>query len=147
MLCPGCKQSTTYVIDSRDINAFAIRRRRECADCSYRFTTYEKTVPIKIKVEKRSSSKELYDREKIFKGVALATEKLNIDEDKINDIVDCVEHKIIQTQENPISSAKIGKIVLEELRNLDKVAYLRFASVYRGFSSIKSFEKELKKLG
>lgn len=146
MLCPSCKNTDICVIDSRDTDDKTIRRRRECCLCSYRFTTYEKLTSIKLKVSKKDKSLQIYNREKIYNGLLLATEKLNLDSDKINDIVNNVERKIIKAKKDPIPTTLIGKIVLEELKSIDKVAYLRFTSVYKGFSSIKSFEKELKKL-
>lgn len=146
MWCPCCKKKTTFVIDSRDIDPSTIRRRRECASCHYRFTTYEKIDPVKLTVIKKNGTLQPYSRDKIAAGVALATEKLDVTTEKIESIIDRVEQDLLQTGEPQVSSAKIGQLVLKELRHLDEVAYLRFNSVYKAFSSIKSFEKELKKI-
>lgn len=145
MLCPKCKQET-FVIDSRDIETTVIRRRRECEDCNHRFTTYERIEPINITVVKRDGSHELYDRDKIKRGILLAIQKRTIPEQEIEEIIDRVETKLSQIGEDEILSRKIGELVIRELRELDEVAYLRFASVYKAFKSAKSFEKELEKL-
>lgn len=144
MLCPKCKQNT-YVIDSRDVEA-AVRRRRECEKCAYRFTTHERLEPITIAVIKRDGSQEPYSREKIRKGIELACQKRTISEQTVDDIVDTIEAQILEIGDNEIPSKKIGELVIEKLRTLDDVAYLRFASVYKAFKSAKSFEKELAKL-
>lgn len=145
MLCPKCKNET-YVIDSRDIESAVIRRRRECDQCEHRFTTYERIEPINITVIKRDGSHEPYDRDKIKRGILLAIQKRTIPEQDIDEIVDRVEAKLSEIGENEILSRKIGELVIKELRQLDEVAYLRFASVYKAFKSAKSFEKELAKL-
>lgn len=146
MHCPCCKKKATFVIDSRDIDVSTIRRRRECAHCKYRFTTYEKTEPTKLMVIKKDGLLQPYSRDKIAAGVALATEKLDISTEQLEAIVDEVERELLKMGEPNVPSLKIGRMVLGKLRRLDEVAYLRFSSVYKGFSSIKSFEKELKKL-
>lgn len=145
MLCPKCKQET-YVIDSRDIEPNVIRRRRECEDCNHRFTTYERIEPVNITIIKRDGSHEPYERDKITRGILLAIQKRTIPEQEIEEIVDRVEAKLSEIGEDAIPSRKIGELVIKELRELDEVAYLRFASVYKAFKSAKSFEKELARL-
>lgn len=146
MHCSCCKKKTTFVIDSRDIDFCTIRRRRECANCKYRFTTYEKAEPVKLAIIKKDMSIQPYSRDKIAAGVALATEKLDISTEQLEAIVDRVEQELLKSGESQIPSYKIGQIVLRELKKLDEVAYLRFSSVYKGFTSLKIFQKELEKL-
>lgn len=145
MFCPKCK-TNTYVVDSRDVEASAVRRRRECEKCRYRFTTYERLEPVAITVLKRDGSEEAYSREKIRKGIELACQKRTISEQKIDEVVDRIESKLLELGDRHIASKKIGEWATDELRELDDVAYLRFASVYKQFKSAKSFEKELEKL-
>lgn len=146
MHCPCCKKAETCVIDSRDINPDAIRRRRECSICGYRFTTYERIEPVKLMVVKKNGEKEPYQRSKIINGVSLAIEKRNITPEQVEEIADRIEQELLKTQLAEVTSAKIGKLVLEQLCQIDKVACLRFSSVYKEFSSLKSFERELTKL-
>lgn len=145
MRCPSCKFEATRVIDSREVEN-SIRRRRECLKCGYRFTTYERLEMPSVLVIKRSGQREIFDREKILRGIQKACEKRPISANKMNEIVSEVEREIIEMGENEISSKKIGEMISEKLKNLDEVAYIRFASVYRQFKDIKSFEKELQKL-
>jgi len=146
MLCVECKKADTKVIDSRD-DGKTIRRRRECLKCKYRFTTYEKAeVPI-IKIEKRDGRIENYDRNKIKAGILRSLEKRPIDEDAVHDLLDDVESDIILLGKKNIQSVKVGEIVSKKLKKIDEVAFLRFISVYKSFSSAKSFENEAKKLG
>jgi len=145
MLCPKCK-SETYVIDSRDVEQAVIKRRRECAQCEHRFTTFERIEPITITVLKRDGTLEPYDREKVKRGIELAAQKRTISQPSIDEIIDRLEVKLAEIGKSEIPSRKIGELVINELRQVDEVAYLRFASVYKAFRSIKSFEKELAKL-
>lgn len=145
MQCPNCRNEDTAVIDSRDVDPMNIRRRRECISCHYRFTTYEKFEPIKAMVIKRSGTFEPYDRNKVIKGMNIAA-KDRIDSKDIEAAAIRIEQKIFQRADNQIPSRYIGDLVVSELRGLDEVAYLRFASVYKNFKSIKSFEKELEKI-
>jgi len=145
MRCPSCKFEATRVIDSREVEN-SIRRRRECLKCGYRFTTYERLEMPSVLVIKRSGQREIFDREKILRGIQKACEKRPISANKMNEIVSEIEREIIEIGENEISSKKIGEMISEKLKNLDEVAYIRFASVYRQFKDIKSFEKELQKL-
>lgn len=145
MHCIKCKKSETRVVDSRD-DGKTVRRRRECFSCNFRFTTYEKSeVPV-FKVEKRNGDKEGYKREKIYHGIKKSLEKRPFSDDKINLVVDDIEQKIIALQKSIVPSQIIGKIVSKELKKLDEVAYLRFMSVYKSFSSAKSFASEASKL-
>lgn len=146
MICPRCQHNDTDVIDSRDVDEQSIRRRRECGKCKYRFTTYENIEPIKISVLKRDGEIEPYSREKLISGMAKATQKRNISSDKLEDIADRIEQKLIEKNGNVCASRAIGQLAIKELKKLDKVAYIRFASVYKNFSSCNSFIKEAEQL-
>jgi transcriptional repressor NrdR len=145
MICPRCKSDKIQVIDSRDVDARTIRRRRECEDCNFRFTSYERVEQAKVQVEKRNGAVEPFDREKIIKGLRVAGRDRILDE-QIFDIADEIEQKVIESAEPQIASRKIGNMVINRLKKLDKVAYLRFASVYKNFEDLDSFEQELIKL-
>ena len=145
MKCPYCGYQETKVKDSRDFNVF-VRRRRECAKCGKRFTTYERMELPVIYVKKRDGRLERFSRDKIKIGIMKACEKRPISLDKIDEIVDKIIMKIISSGKREITSKKIGEYVMEELRQLDDVAYIRFASVYRRFKDLGSFEREIKKL-
>lgn len=146
MVCPKCHKDDIAVIDSRDVDGESIRRRRQCSKCGYRFTTYEKVEPVRFTVQKKSGNVEPYDRVKVLRGLQIATEKRDISKERLEEIVDAIEQKLIRTGKSVIPSRKIGDLVISQLRNLDEVAYLRFASVYKEFCSKKSFAKELEKL-
>lgn len=146
MNCPKCHNTDTDVIDSRDVDDSSIRRRRQCGKCKYRFTTYENIEPIKISILKRDGSAEPYDRNKLTKGIIKACEKRDIDRAVIEDVVDRIEQKLIEKNDNTVGSKVIGQLVIKELKNLDEVAYIRFASVYKNFSNCNSFIKEANKL-
>lgn len=145
MRCPACKFEATRVIDSREIEN-SIRRRRECLKCGYRFTTYERLETPTILVVKKDGRREMFDREKILRGVQKACEKRPISAEQIDQLVSEIEREIIEMGETEVHSKKIGELVSEKLKDLDEVAYIRFASVYRQFKDIKSFERELQKL-
>lgn len=147
MKCPYCGKEDTKVIDSRpadDNNS--IRRRRQCDKCSKRFTTYEKVEAIPLVVVKKDLTREQYDRTKIEKGVFKSCHKRPIPVDKINSTVDSIENKIFNLEEREVSSNTIGEIVMEKLKELDAVAYVRFASVYREFKDVSTFMDEIKKI-
>lgn len=146
MECPRCKSTKMSVIDSRDCDTTAIRRRRECDSCDFRFTTYERIEPTKLVIQKRDGTVEPYQREKILRGLQIATEKRNIDAKILDEIADRVELKLTEEGDRAIPSKRIGDLCIRELRRLDHVAYLRFASVYRSFASLEAFEKEMKKI-
>ncbi len=147
MKCPYCSSENTRVIDSRpaeDNNS--IRRRRMCDDCGKRFTTYEKVETIPLIVIKKDNNREQYDRSKIEAGILRACHKRPISADQINRLVDDIETEIFNREEKEISSAKIGEIVMDRLKDTEAVAYVRFASVYREFKDINTFMHELKKI-
>lgn len=147
MKCPYCNHENTRVIDSRpaeDNNS--IRRRRVCDVCNKRFTTYEKIETIPLIVIKKDDNREAYDRGKIEAGVLRACHKRPVSADSINLLVDEVETEIFNCEEKEINSRVIGELVMNKLKDLDAVAYVRFASVYREFKDINTFMDELKKV-
>ncbi|MBP2071330.1 MAG: transcriptional repressor NrdR [Thermoanaerobacterium sp.] len=147
MKCPFCGYLDSKVIDSRPTDDSAsIRRRRECIKCGKRFTTYEKVEQVPILVIKKDLSREAYDRDKILKGMIKACEKRPVPIKKLEDLADEIERDIYNSYEKEITSAQIGEMVMEKLKNVDEVAYVRFASVYRQFKDINTFMDELKKL-
>lgn len=147
MRCPFCGDDNTRVIDSRpaDDNQ-AIRRRRQCDECGKRFTTYEKVETIPLIVIKKDKNRETYDRAKIESGVVRSCHKRPVSAEEIEACVDHVENKIFSMEVKEIESKQIGEIVMDELKDLDQVAYVRFASVYREFKDVNTFMSELKKL-
>ena len=147
MKCPFCGDDNTRVIDSRpaDDNE-AIRRRRQCDECGKRFTTYEKVETIPLIVIKRDKNRETYDRSKIESGVVRSCHKRPVSVDQIEACVAEIENKIFNLGVREIESEKIGEIVMDQIRDLDQVAYVRFASVYRQFKDADTFMSELKKL-
>lgn len=147
MYCPFCGHTDTKVIDSRITeDGGAIRRRRECEKCGERFSTYEEMVLLNITVVKRDGRKEAYEREKVEQGIKRALEKRPISHEEFRNVINRIERDIQVLRKEEIKSSEIGEIVMKELKNLDEVAYIRFASVYKSFKDVKSFEKELKKL-
>jgi len=147
MKCPYCSNDNTRVIDSRpaDDNA-SIRRRRICDDCNKRFTTYEKVETIPLIIIKKDNNREAYDRQKIESGVLRACHKRPVSVTSITNLVDEVENDISQLEEKEIPSDKIGELVMNKLKDLDAVAYVRFASVYREFKDVNTFMDELKSM-
>ena len=147
MKCPFCSHENTRVIDSRPADENnSIRRRRVCDECGKRFTTYEKVETIPLIVIKKDNNREAYDRCKIEAGVLRACHKRPISADQINGLVDAVETAIFNREDKEISSGIIGEMVMNKLKDLDTVAYVRFASVYREFKDINTFMDELKKV-
>jgi len=147
MRCPYCGFSETKVLDSRESeDSDVTRRRRECEKCSKRFTTYERVEMIDLRVIKKNGNIEAFDRNKVLKGALKACEKRPIKTEKIEKLVDEIESELRKNETTEIPSKAIGELVMEKLKELDKVAYIRFASVYREFKDIKSFEKELVKI-
>ncbi len=147
MKCPYCNHENTRVIDSRpaeDNNS--IRRRRICDECGRRFTTYEKVDTIPLIVIKKDNNREAYDRQKIEAGILRACHKRPVSAVEINRLVDSVETDISKREEKEISSRVIGEMVMSRLKNLDEVAYVRFASVYRQFKDVHTFMEELGKI-
>ena len=145
MKCPFCSHENTRVIDSRpaeDNNS--IRRRRVCDECGKRFTTYEKIETIPLIIIKRDNNREAYDRSKIEAGVLRACHKRPVSAQQITTLVDEVENEIFNREEREIPSGTIGELVMNKLKDLDAVAYVRFASVYREFKDVNTFMDELK---
>ena len=147
MKCPFCSRDNTRVIDSRpaDDNS-SIRRRRLCDSCQKRFTTYEKVETIPLIVIKKDNNREQYDRSKIEAGILRACHKRPISVNEINKLVDDIETEIFNKEEKEIPSTVTGEIVMDRLKDLEAVAYVRFASVYREFKDINTFMDELKKI-
>ena len=147
MRCPYCGADESKVIDSRPTeDGEKIRRRRECLSCKKRFTTYEKVETIPLIVIKKDNTREQYDRSKIESGVVRSCHKRPVSVDQIEACVDEIENKIFNLGVREIESEKIGEIVMDQIRDLDQVAYVRFASVYRQFKDADTFMSELKKL-
>jgi transcriptional repressor NrdR len=147
MNCPFCNNTDTRVVDSRETNEGKItRRRRECPKCEARFSTYEEVELLRLSVVKKDGRKEDYDKNKIERGIRKALEKRPVTEEKIAKTMGDIEYEIQSMEKEEITTREIGKIVLRKLKNLDEVAYVRFASVYKSFGSIDSFKKELDKL-
>ena len=147
MKCPFCSYDNTRVIDSRPADENnSIRRRRVCDQCGKRFTTYEKVETIPLIVIKKDNNRETYDRSKIEAGILRACHKRPISAVQINQLVDSVETTVFNREEKEIPSDVIGELVMNKLKDLDTVAYVRFASVYREFKDINTFMDELKKV-
>ncbi|MBQ9870748.1 MAG: transcriptional repressor NrdR [Eubacterium sp.] len=147
MKCPFCGDENTRVIDSRpaDDNS-AIRRRRQCDVCGKRFTTYEKVDTIPLMIIKKDRTREAYDRSKIEKGLVRSCHKRPVTMDQIEACVDAIESEIFNLGQREVESSAVGAIVMDKIRTLDEVAYVRFASVYREFKDVNTFMDELKKL-
>ena len=147
MRCPFCNQDNTRVVDSRPIeDNNAIRRRRMCDVCGRRFTTYEKVETIPLIVIKKDQNREQYDRSKIETGILRACHKRPISAEQITALVNQVETEIFNREEREIQSSEIGELVMNYLKDLDQVAYVRFASIYREFKDVNTFLDELKKM-
>lgn len=147
MKCPFCGMDNTRVVDSRPAeDNSSIRRRRLCDHCGKRFTTYEKVETIPLIVIKKDRTREQYDRSKIEAGVMRACYKRAIPIQRINEMIDSVETEIFNREEKEIESKEIGEIVMDRLKDLEAVAYVRFASVYREFKDVNTFMDELKKI-
>ena len=147
MKCPFCGHENTRVIDSRPAEENnSIRRRRVCDECDKRFTTYEKVETIPLIIIKKDDNRETYDRSKIEAGVLRACHKRPISANRINQLVDEVETEIFNMEEKEIPSQVVGEIVMNKLKDLEAVAYVRFASVYREFKDINTFMDELTKV-
>ncbi|OGI21345.1 MAG: transcriptional regulator NrdR [Candidatus Moranbacteria bacterium RIFCSPHIGHO2_01_FULL_55_24] len=148
MLCPYCNAKDTKVVDSRETQeGRAIRRRRECAKCHRRFSTYEVRETARLLIVKKDGTKEEYDQAKVERGLRRAFEKRPGAEEKIEKILGEIECLLQERQTNEISSREIGNLILQKLKEVDEVAYIRFASVYKSFGSVKSFRKILETIG
>jgi transcriptional repressor NrdR len=147
MTCPFCGHAEDKVVDSRESKeGEVIRRRRECLACERRFTTYERIDEIPYMVVKKDGRREKFDRQKVLNGLLKACEKRPVPMGRLAAIVDEVEGKLADTPEREISTSEVGELLMQHLRNLDKIAYVRFASVYRDFQDEEAFFKELKHL-
>jgi transcriptional repressor NrdR len=147
MKCAYCGFLETKVLDSRLTEAGdVIRRRRECLECAHRFTTYERVEEIPLTVVKKNGEREPFDRNKLLNGLLRATVKRHVPRQKVEKLVDDIEMELRNNSKFEIHANEIGEMTLERLRNLDKVAYIRFASVYREFQDLDEFTDELKKL-
>lgn len=148
MRCPLCKNGESRVLDSRSLdNGFTIRRRRECASCSKRFTTYERVEDVPFWVKKKDGRRELFCRDKLLAGIIKACEKRPINSMTLSAIVDEIEKALRDQPESEVSSGTIGQMVMEHLLKLDKVAYIRFASVYREFEDVGEILDCLEEIG
>lgn len=139
MKCPFCNSEDTKVVDSRTALDGSIKRRRECINCQKRFTTYERFEENQIYVVKKDKRRVKYDREKLLRGLIFATVKRNISREQLDEIITEIERKIQNSLSSEITSEDLGEMVLERLKKVDQVAYVRFASVYKEFDDIKSF--------
>lgn len=147
MRCPFCENPDTRVIDSRPTEeGHAIRRRRECDNCNKRFTTYEKVEEMIFMVIKKDGSREAFDRNKVMNGIIKACEKRPVPIADIEKIVDDIERGLNNMMEKEVESKLIGEVIMEHLKKLDEVAYVRFASVYRQFKDVNTFVAEIEKL-
>ncbi|MEM0530411.1 MAG: transcriptional regulator NrdR [Candidatus Pararuminococcus gallinarum] len=147
MKCPFCGFPESKVVDSRPSEeGTKIRRRRECLSCSKRFTTYETMETLPFMVIKKDKSREVFDKTKLLNGLLRACEKRPVSIETLEQVVNDIESSLLNSLEREVSTVKIGELVLEHLRKIDEVAYVRFASVYRQFADVESFMEELKRL-
>ncbi len=147
MRCPKCGHTDSKVIDSRPSeNQEAIRRRRECTECGHRFTTYERRDESPLLIIKKDGAKEIFNREKLLRGLETATVKRDIELEQLNNLITDIELSLKDQGIFEIPSTKLGEMVLLKLKDIDKVAYVRFASVYRDFKDIDEFNEELRSL-
>lgn len=147
MQCPRCQHNGTRVVDSRPADdGRAIRRRRECEACLFRYTTFERVERAPLLIIKKNGNRQEYDREKLLRGVVRACEKRPVAMDQLEKLVDEVGHQVRGLGENEVSSTVVGEFVMERLAKLDEIAYIRFASVYRQFKDIEVFMKEMRQL-
>lgn len=147
MRCPFCKYANTRVLDSRPtIDGDAIRRRRECGGCGRRFTTYEKADGLLLVVVKKDGRREAFERQKLLRGLIIACRKRPVSTERLEAIADSIERDLRSLMGTEVESRYIGELVMNHLRHLDEVAYVRFASVYREFRDAKSFMQEIKDL-
>ena len=147
MICPFCGHRHDKVVDSRESKeGDVIRRRRQCLQCDRRFTTYERTDEIPYMVIKKDGRREKFDRQKVLAGLLKACEKRPVGMARLAEIVDEVEGRLVESAEREISTTEVGELLTARLRSLDKIAYVRFASVYRDFQDVEAFLNELNKL-
>ncbi len=147
MKCPICYYLDTKVVDSRvAADGLSIRRRRECLKCSFRFSTYEEVELLDLMIVKRDGHRESYSRDKLLLGLKKALEKRPITKEKFKKTVHCIERDLQKLRQNEITAKQVGLIVMKQLKKLDQVAYIRYASVYESFKDANEFRKELNKL-
>jgi transcriptional repressor NrdR len=147
MRCPRCENGTTRVIDSRDLeNATTIRRRRECESCGHRFTTYERPEGARLIVVKRDGSREEFDRDKLMAGLLKALQKRPVTIDRVEAAIDEIEGSLRARGDAEVPSTDIGRLATEALRDLDQLAYIRFASVYHAYDDIETLQREVDRL-
>ena len=147
MKCHYCNSEETRVLESRAVeDGYAIRRRRECMDCGKRFTTYEKVESLPVMIVKKSGKRELFYSKKILKGLIKSVEKRSIPVDVLEKMTDEIEKEVLNAMEMEITSEVIGNMVMNRLKNVDAVAYVRFASVYREFRDVETFISEIEEL-
>ena len=147
MKCPSCSTEDSKVVDSRSIQGGeSIRRRRECNACNFRYTTYEYVLENPVKVIKKSGEREEYDRAKLEKSFSIACEKRPVPEEKIQQAINRIEEKISNISNIEIEAYQVGGLVMDELKEIDKVAFIRFASVYREFKDIGEFQAQIEDL-
>lgn len=145
MICPFCSHYDTHVLESRSVDeGKKLRRRRKCAKCKKRFTTYEAVEGMALLVIKKDGRREQFDKYKVKKGILRATEKRPVEMSKVDEIVEAVEREMMRKLSGEVSTDTIGKAVMKRLKRVDKVAWLRFASVYLEFEDLKDFEKAIK---
>ncbi|MAF50557.1 MAG: transcriptional regulator NrdR [Nanoarchaeota archaeon] len=143
MRCTFCEHKDTKVVDKRDLDS-STRRRRECLKCNQRFTTYENAETINLMIQKKDQRREQFNKEKLRMGLLKACEKRPIPVEKVDQIADRIEASLMQSKQKEIKSNMLGEKIMRELKKLDNVAYIRFASVYRDFKDINDFKKEIK---
>lgn len=146
MKCPYCNFLETKVLETRETEEDVTRRRRECLKCAKRFTTYEQIELVNIMILKKDGSREIFNRQKIIKAMQMASQKRPVSEEQIEVIASKIESKLRGSAQREIKSKKIGEMIMRQLKKLDQVAYIRFASVYNDFKDIESFKRELEKL-
>ena len=146
MKCPYCNSNESSVVDSRDTEENTVRRRRECEKCKKRFTSYERIELLDLAVVKKDGSREPFDREKIKKGILKACEKRPVSTEDIEKAVEEIDAIIRKKETTEIPSKEVGELVIKRLQKLDKVAYIRFASIYKEFADVEQFQEEIKKL-
>jgi transcriptional repressor NrdR len=147
MKCPQCQENNSKVVESRDVaSGESTRRRRECLECRYRYTTYERLERPSLTVVKKDRTRQLFDRGKLMAGLERACEKTMISASQFEELVARIEHRIYDRNESEITSECIGEIIMDELADVNQVAYVRFASVYRSFTDLESFERELTRI-
>lgn len=145
MKCPFCGSTNSRVIDTRSGEG-GIRRRRECEDCGRRFTTYERVAPLRLMVIKQDGRREPFDREKIVRGIQIACAKRPIETEEIEELVSSIESELYHRGSREVTSREIGEMVMQNLRRLDEVAYIRFATIYRKFADVEDLADEIENL-